>query len=66
MIKKGSLVRVSYYYHEHVTLGIVVGDTTEDYSTSEPRCLVHWFYNGETKEMLEKYVAVVSEPPDDN
>ena len=66
MIKTGALVRVSYYYHDQVSLGIVLGQATEEYSTSQPRVFVHWFYNGETKEMLERYIAVVSEPPDDN
>ena len=61
--KVGSLVRLSYgnwgAWEGH--LGVVLKDSTPDYSTASGRVKVIWLNSGQTDDMLVKHLEIISE-----
>tara|TARA_R100001377_G_C3165485_1_gene101158 strand:- start:376 stop:690 length:315 start_codon:yes stop_codon:yes gene_type:complete len=67
-IKAGTLVRLSYagWGSWKNDLGVVLSDTTPDYSTASERVTVIWLNNGKINDMLTAHLEIISETPDDS
>jgi len=67
-IKAGTLVRLSYagWGSWKNDLGVVLRESTPDYSTASKRVAVAWFNNGKINDMLTAHLEIISETPDDS
>jgi len=65
-IPMGSLVKLNWAKWDDHAVGIVLRETTPDYTTSLPRVEVRWLNDNRICDMIVKYLSVVSDGTNDN